>query len=181
MTVRLVGANPGLLLYDGQQRTGFASVWRVDWSTRGAGTALVLWHAGRPRVLTEAPELGHWLAAEFTRHFPEVRGLPWPEPELTTAPVRLRSDLARGVRAEAADVTIEIADPLDRRLVTVDTFDLGGKPNALSTVLFPCRRGTITVAGEPVPGDPQVKPGPPVSSSAFLADAEVWSAPDPVR
>jgi hypothetical protein len=178
--VRLVGANPGLLLYaaDGPDpRVGFASVWRVDWSVRGAGTALVLWHAGRTRVVTASPELGGWLAAEFTRHFPEVRGLPWPEPEITVAPVRLASDLARGVRAEAADVVVEIADPMDRRLVTVAAFDLGGTPNALSTVLMPCRRGTLQIAGRPVPGAPRVTTGPPASSTAFLADAEVWSDP----
>lgn len=185
MTVRLIGANPGLQLFaarddagdaagDGDQLTGYASVWRVDWSTHGAGTALVLWHEGRTRVLTGSPELGGWLAAEFTRHFPEVRGLPWPEPQLTVAPVQLEIDLAHGMRAGAADVEVEITDPLERRLVRVDDFDLGGTANQLSTVLIPCRAGSLRIGGAQVPGAPHVTTDPSISSTAFLADAEVW-------
>lgn len=178
MSIRLVGANPGLLLYaaDGDdRRVAYASIWRVDWSVVGMGTALVVWHAGDTRVVTAFPELGTWLAAEFNRHFPEVEGLPWPTPHLTVAPVDLEGDLARGVRAKGADVTVEIAEPLDRRLLTVDAFDLGGTPNALSTVMMPCRRGTLQIAGQLVAGVPRVTTGPSVRSSAFLADAEVWS------
>ncbi len=46
MTVILCGANPGVRLFEGDTVTAFASVWTVDWSVRGAGTALVLWHDG---------------------------------------------------------------------------------------------------------------------------------------
>lgn len=184
MTVRLIGANPGLTLYageGGERRVGFASVWRVDWSTHGAGTAIVTWHGGQTQVVTATPELGRWLATEFTRHFPEVRGLPWPDPRVVTAPVALELDLARGVRARGADVEVEITGPLDRRLVRVDEFDLGGAPNALSTVLIPCRSGRLRIAGAVVPGAPRVVTTPRVSSSAFLADAEVWTQPETGR
>ena len=176
MEVRLIGANPGLTLFaaDTDRPAAFASVWRVDWSTAGAGNALVLWHDGHTRVISSSPDLGVWLAEEFTRHFPEVAGLPWPAPKVTAAPVAVELDLAHGVRAAAADVEIEITGPMDRRLVRADDFDLGGTPHLLSTVLMPCRSGTVRVAGAPVPGEPRVRTEPRASSTAFLADAEVW-------
>lgn len=175
MSIRLIGANPGLTLFTADDRTAFASVWRVDWSERGPGHALVLWSAGRFRVVTPEPELGEWLATEFTRHFPEVEGLDLGSPAITAAPMRWRLDLATGFRAEADDVVVEIGDPMDRRMITVDDFDLGGASHRLSTVYIPCRTGRITVAGEPLPGQPRVTVEPRVSSTAFLADAEVWS------
>ncbi|MEV4354707.1 hypothetical protein ACWEPL_24040 [Nonomuraea sp. NPDC004186] len=33
----LAGANPYVTLYDGATPTGYASMWRVDWSTHGTG------------------------------------------------------------------------------------------------------------------------------------------------
>jgi hypothetical protein len=201
MTVRLIGANPGLTLYppaDGDpaddpadrdpadasaadpEPVAYASVWRVDWSRHGAGTALVLWHGGTTRVLTATPPLGDWLAAEFNRHFPEVKGLAWPEPQLTVTPVTLEIDLAHGMRAAAADVEVEISDPIDRRLIRVDEFDLGGTPHLLSNVLIPCRSGALRIAGTRVAGVPRVTSTPRASSTAFLADAEVWCHTQPV-
>ena len=184
MTVRLIGANPGLRLFadDGEgELLGYASVWRVDWSPYGTGPAVVTWYDQRPHVISPSAELGRWLADEFTRHFPEVRGLPWPEPEVTVAPVTLELDLAHGVRAQAADLEVEITDPLDRRLIRVDDFDLGGTPHLLSTVLLPCRHGAMRIGGVAVPGAPRLRNldggDGPVASSAFLADAEVWCHP----
>lgn len=182
MIVRLVGANPGLRLHtdggDDEPPVAFVSVWRVDWSALGRGNALVLWHTGRTRVVCARPELGRWLADSFTRHFPEVRGLPWPDPQVTTAPVELELDLACGVRASGADVEVEITEPMDRRLIRVDEFDLGGVANQLSTVYVPCRSGTLRIGGRTVVGVPRVATSPRPSSTAFLADAEVWSGPD---
>ena len=177
MSVLLVGANPGLTLFrpgenSVDERVAFVSVWRVDWSPNGAGRAVVLWHAGRTRILTDAPRLGRWLAESYTRHFPEVEGLPWPEPELTEAPVTVELDLARGMRATAADVTVTITDPLDRRIVSVEAFP--GNGQRLSNVYVPCRTGTLTIGGQSVDGAPRVADR---TSSAFLAEAEVWSRP----
>lgn len=180
MTVRLIGANPGLTLFPddaGDVPVAYASVWRVDWSPRGTGTAVVLWQAGATRVITPSPELGRWLAEDFNRHFPELKGLRWATPEVTTAPVALELDLARGMRTVAADVEVEISEPLDRRLIQVDSFDLGGTPLQLSTVLMPCRAGSLRIGGELVPGAPRVRTTPRTSSTAFLADAEVWCEP----
>lgn len=165
MSVRMIGANPGMTVRDGDRLRAFVSMWRADWSERGAGLALVLWHEGRTRVIGPSPELGGWLAAEFTRHFPEVRGVPWPEPEVVQAPVVWEQDLAVGLTASAADVTVAITGPKDRRLVREEAFDLGGVPHLLSTVYMPCASGVLTVAGQPVVGE----------THQFLADAEVWA------
>ncbi|HEX4818389.1 MAG TPA: hypothetical protein VFV66_37105 [Nonomuraea sp.] len=169
MTVRLMGANPGLTLFAGGERTAFASVWRVDWSERGRGNVIVLWHEGATRVIAQDATLGTWLAGEFTRHFPEVRGLEWPEPEVTEAPVIVELDLDKGLRALAADVIVEIpGPPRARRHVRIENFDLGGVPHRLTNVYLPCDGGAMTVGGGTVPAE---------SSTAFLADAEVWSRP----
>ncbi|MGP3931132.1 hypothetical protein [Nonomuraea sp. KM88] len=168
MPVRLIGANPGLTLFVAGERVAFASVWRVDWSERGKGHALVMWRGGTTRIVAEERELGEWLAAGFTRHFPEVRGLPWPEPAFTRAPVHLELDLDKGLRATADDVTVEIpGPPRERRAVRVPEFDLGGVPHLLTNVFMPCESGSMTIGGTAVAAD---------SATAFLADAEVWSS-----
>jgi hypothetical protein len=172
MSVLLVGSNPGLLLQVDDTATAFVSVWRVDWSTHGPGSAVVLWHDARTRVITERPHLGRWLADAFTRHFPEVDGLPWPEPRVTTAPVTMHLDPEHGLLAEADDVRVEITGPMDRRPVELPTFPGNGR--RLTNVYTPCRAGTLRLADRPVPGVPRVVTHPRASSTAFLADAEVW-------
>lgn len=164
MPVLLVGANPGLTLTRDGRRVAFASVWRVDWSSHGSGRALVLWHDGRTRVVTETPKLGLWLADAFTRHFPEVDGLPWPDPEVTEAPVTFDLDLATGARAGGGGVTLDLAEPGDLRTSTVDGFP--GNGLRLSNVFALCGTGGITVDGKTLDGEP----------TGFLADAEVWSS-----
>jgi hypothetical protein len=178
MAVLLVGSNPGLALYDADDAddaapVAFASVWRVDWSTHGSGSALVLCHNGRVRLVTPVLTLGRWLADTFNRHFPEVAGLAWGEPECIEASVTIDGDMATGLRATAADITVEIEGPMDRRVVTVATFP--GNGLQLSNVYTPCRIGRLAVAGRPVAGEPRVTTTPRPTSTAFLADAEVWS------
>jgi hypothetical protein len=176
MATRLVGANPGLTLFgDAEKRLAFASVWRVDWSIRGAGRALVLWLDGHTRVVTDQPDLGLWLATDFVPHFPDVHGLPWPRPEVVKAPVTCEIDLTSGCRAEAADVHVEIAEPMDHRVVTSDDFALGELVSRFSSLYVPCRTGRLTVDGKQVAGVPRVSTSPRAASSAFVAEAEVWS------
>lgn len=178
MSVLLVGANPGLLLHDGGERVAFVSVWRVDWSVRGSGAVLILWHGGAVRLLAPDPELAGWLAGGFTRHFPEVAGLPWPEPAYERADVKVRMNLETGMRATAGDVEVELSEVLDRRRAGTDDFDLGGVQHGLSLVYAPCRRAGLTIAGRQVAGEPELGGTPErPSSSAFLAEAEVWSTP----
>ena len=176
MGIVLVGANPGVLLRAGGEVTAFASVWQVDWSERGSGPAVVLWHAGRVRLLGPEPPLAEWLADTFVRHFGEGTGLPW-EPTVEQVPVGLELDLDRGLTAKAGDVTVEISGVLDRRVFAADDLTLGGVRYALSNVYAPCREARITVDGTPVPGAPEVTDGATdrPSSSAFLAVAESWT------
>ncbi len=181
MTLRLMGANPCVTLYDGGRATAYASVWRVDWSQRGKGHALVLGMPGRIRIIGPDRDLGGWLGSEFNRHIASVSGgIAWSEPEFTEAPVRFELDLAVGFHAAAADVTIEISGPIERYLTRKDDYDLGGTPNILSTVWIPCREGTIAVDGIRLPGSIRVDPSKPMSS-AFIADAEVWCTSDHPR
>jgi hypothetical protein len=174
MTVVLTGANPGVLLRDAGAVTAFASVWQVDWSERGAGRAIVLWHAGRVRLLGPDPLLAGWLADTFVRHFGEVDGLPWQPGPVERADVELDLDLGRGMVAKAADVTVEVEDVLDRRPFATNGLTLGGVDYALANVYAPCRTARITVGGAAVPGAPDVDEAEP-SSTAFLAVTESWT------
>ena len=174
MTVVLTGANPAVLLRADGAVTAFASVWQVDWSEHGSGPAMVLWHAGRVRLLGPEPALTQWLAATFVQHFGEVDGLPWtPDPAERTA-MELDLDLGRGLVAKAGDVTVEITDVLDRRPFAMSGLTLGGVGYALSNVYAPCRTGRITVDGTVLPGAPEVDEDTP-SSTAFLAVTESWT------
>jgi hypothetical protein len=173
MTMVLTGANPGVLLRSGGTVTAFASVWQVDWSERGAGRAVVLWHAGRVRLLGPDPELARWLADTFVRHFGEVDGLPWEPAEPERTEVDLDLDLGRGMVAKAGDVTVELDGVLDRRVFAMDGLTLGGVTYALSNVYAPCRTARVTVAGEAVPGEVAITEDGP-SSTAFLAVNESW-------
>lgn len=175
----LVGANPAVQLFDASGAcTAYVSCWRVDWSVRGSGTAMVLWRPDGVTVLGRDAELGGWLAEHFVRHFPELDGLGWSRPVLERHEVVLDVDLARGMRAHAGQVEVTVADVLDRRSFTTDDFRLAGVPHSLHLVLAPCGSGGIRVSGREVPGalDRWGTPERP-GSSAFVTEAEVWRAP----
>jgi hypothetical protein len=181
MTLRLMGANPCVTLYDGDRATAYASVWRVDWSQRGRGHALVLGTPERIRIIGPDAALSAWLGAEFSRHITSVSaGIVWSEPELAVAPVVFDLDLAVGFRASADDVSVEIHGPIERYLTRNDEYNLGGTPNILSTVWIPCLEASITVGDTRLPGSIKVDPARPMSS-AFIADAEVWCTADHPR
>jgi len=177
--VILVGANPGIRLFDGDTVTAFASVWQVDWSIHGSGTAIITWHRDRVDLYTDNPSLGRWLERYFTRHFPEVEGLPWPDPVVHRVPAHVDIDLGRGVRARAGDLAIHMGGILDRRVSATDSFALeGGREHSLNLVLAPAENASITRRGGRIPGNVIVgenAAGQP-SSSAFIAVAEVWRA-----
>jgi hypothetical protein len=178
MTLRLMGANPCVTLYDGERVTAYASAWRVDWSVRGRGHALVLGTPDRIRIICTDAELGGWLGAEFNRHMTGVSaGIMWSEPELTVGPVQFELDLATGFSASADDVMVEITGPLERYLTRNDRYQLGENQNILSTVWIPCRTGSISVGGIPLAGAIKVDATKPMST-AFIADAEVWCTID---
>lgn len=173
--VMLVGANPGVSLLDGDRLTAFASVWDVRWSERGSGRAIVLWHDDRVRVLATDPGLGHWLSQYFTRHFPEVSGVTWPEPVVERTEVVVQLDLDSGLYAQARDVTVRMDGVLHRRTFATDDFVLAGVPHSLSNLFVPMGSARVTAGGRVLPGRIQLGGTPQrPSSSAFIADAEVW-------
>ena len=171
-----VGANPAALLWDGDQATAFVSVWQVDWSQEGSGGAIVLCRPGELRVLCDTPLLGRWLFDTFVVHFSELNHFEGPaRPTVERAAVKVDIDLAAGLSASAADVTVHITGVLDRRRRLDSGLRLGGIPWSLSQVYAPCRSARIEAGHAVVPGVPRIKDGPPVGSSAFLAVAETWA------
>jgi hypothetical protein len=173
----LAGANPFVTLYDRDAPTAYASIWRVDWSAHGSGAAIVLWHGGRLRVITDAPALGGWLERRFVRHFDEATALPsWPSPVVETARTTVSVDPASGATASGADVQLRLAEPLDARPVGIADFPLDGVSHGLSMTVLPCAAAAITVDDQPVPGRPRVwqADGRP-HSSAVTAVHESWS------
>ncbi len=172
----LVGANPGMRLFDDAGKvSAYASVWMVDWSIRGAGTAVVLWFDGIVRVVSEDVDLASWLERYFVRSFIEVQGLPWHEPAVERDLVQVSMNLANGLTAKAADIHLEMGGVLDRRSFATDTYKLNGQPHSLSLVIAPVRSAHLSIGGAAVPGFVQVdnsreRPG----SSAFMTMAEVW-------
>ncbi len=173
----LVGANPAIQLFADGSCTAYVSCWRVDWSTHGPGTAIVLWQPTGVSLHTDRPALGHWLADSFVRHFPELEGLPWSTPRFRPSRAHIDIDLARGMRARAGALSVVTAGVLDRRTFATDDFTLGGVPHSLSLVLGPCANGEIKLGGRELPGEIE-RGGTPErpGSSAFLTEAEVWKA-----
>lgn len=173
--VLLVGANPAVQLFDSEAVTAYLSMWRVDWSVEGRGTAVVLWHDGQVRTVGDDAALAAWLAERFVRHFPELDGLPWPDPVHTDHAVTVDIDLAAGARVEAGPVAAEISGVLDRREFVTDDYILAGMPHSLRLVFGPCATASITVDGRPLPGTVRrTGTGDRPSSSAFTTEAEVW-------
>lgn len=174
----LAGANPFVTLYADGVPTAYASVWRVDWSVKGSGAAIILWHAGMLRILSDAPELAAWVEAHFVRHFEEATALrSWPEcARVEREHTRVRVDPASGAFASAGDVSVRVEGVLDARPVGIEDFPLKGVSHGLSMLVLPCERATISVGGSAVPGSPQVSWdfGTP-SSSAVVTVHEAWS------
>jgi hypothetical protein len=175
--VILAGSNPGVRLFDAAGKvSAFASVWQVDWSDRGSGSAIVLWHDGNVRVVSEDADLAGWLEQYFVRSFLEVQGLPWPEPVVERDLVQISLDLSDGMTAKGADIQIEMSGVLDRRVFRTDEYQLRGVPHSLSLLLAPVRSARIDLGGVTIPGHIRTDAAPTrPSSTAFLTTAEVWS------
>ncbi|GAA3257328.1 hypothetical protein [Nonomuraea helvata] len=173
----LAGANPYVTLYDGTTPTGYASMWKVDWSTHGTGAVLVVWTPAGLRVVGDDPRLAAWIEEHFVRHFDEATALPsWPAVRVERAAVHLRIDPAKGAFARAAGLEVSITGTLDARPFALADFPLQGVSHGLSMQVIPCEHASITVNGHAVPGSPTVirSDGRP-ASSAVTTVHEAWS------
>lgn len=148
----------------------------MDWSPYGAGTALIVWYDEQVHLVSRTMQLASWLESHFTRHFPEVEGLVWPEPIRHHGHVRIDIDLDWGMRAHGAGFEVSMSDVLDRRTWSTDDFPLGDDVHSLSLVLAPCGEGSVRARGRTLPGELQTGTTPKPWSSAFLSEAEVWKA-----
>ncbi|MFL6074846.1 MAG: hypothetical protein ACJ73S_15730 [Mycobacteriales bacterium] len=161
--VVLAGANPAVLLRDGDQAAAFASLWLVDWSERGAGRVLFVVEPDATRMYGERRELADWLADTFVRRFGESARVGWHEPEWVPARPEVLLDTSAGLTATAADVTLTLAGVGPPARFAGDALGYH-----LSNVTFPCTAARLTRSGSTVTGTPD---------PAFLALAEVWSRP----
>lgn len=172
----LVGANPGVQLFDHAGAcVAFASCWRVDWSTHGAGSAIVLWQPGTVEVYGSDRRLAEWLTEGFVKHFPELEGLPWSTPHYASTTVEVSISLASGLYARAGNIRVEASQVLDRRMFSTDMAVHDGTRCRLALVIGPCARGVVVVDGRPLAGQVR-RSGTPSrpQSSAFVTEAEVW-------
>lgn len=142
----------------------------------GSGTALILWHAGRVKVVGVDPGLSSWLSGRFVRHFPEAEWLDWSQVEVRTEDVEIELDIETGLVAHTGDIEVRIAEPIAQHDVSVDDLVLDGSPHHLSQRLAPCRQAMVTVGGQLLAGEPRVdESGERPRSTAFLSIDQVWS------
>jgi hypothetical protein len=188
------GENPAMTLYapGTEQAVAIASFWHVTYSLQGTGNALVLWLAEEALpdspflpggVFSDNMPLAHLLIDTLTRHFPEFRevdaaSLPYLEAECRHT-FNGFDRYTVNCQAGNRQLVVEWTDLLDQKLILWPQFPAGEQAFDLSTVICPCRFGTISVNGLTVPGETQTGPtadGHP-SSTAFLAFAESWLGP----
>jgi hypothetical protein len=171
--LRGTGATAQLL--DGDETVALASVWRVDESPMGSGTALILWHAGLVRVIGVDPGLTSWLSGRFVRHLPEAEGLDWSQVDVRTDEVEIQLS-ETGLVARAVGIEVRIAEAIGQWRVTTDELVLDGVELSRSMRLVPCRQGSIELDGRQLGGEPRVdEAAEPPRSTASLALDDVWS------
>lgn len=173
--ILLVGANPCVTLFERGAPTTFVSLWRVDWSPCGAGTAAILWVDGVVRVFGANRELGAWVERTIVRWTPEALALDWSAPSFVETEVELAIDLRVGLSARTPGLEVTLHTALDLRPFETDNFVLNSQPHSLRLVLAPMQNAVVRVEGRTRNGRVDVT-GQPTrpTSSAFVAEAEVW-------
>jgi hypothetical protein len=133
-------------------------------------------------IFTDNLLLAHKLVEMLTQHFPEFRGLPVTELPYVEAKCEHVFDGTRYTahcRAEAVQVEVAWEELLDQKYLNWPQFPAGSAAYDLTTVICPCRTGSVKLNGVAVPGEVQQgqsADGYP-SSTAFLAFAESWVGP----
>ncbi|PSL05203.1 hypothetical protein CLV30_10469 [Haloactinopolyspora alba] len=182
MPVEFIGANPGATLFRAESRAGFVSLWEAEWSVRGPGVAVLAWVDGDEavRLLTPDRELGSWLAETFTRHFPELDGLPEiAEPvdcDVLDWQIGHDSARARVLGSDGSSVIAAISKPMQSRPGLALRWRLGAASWTLTNLLTFCTDATLEVDGARVLARPEINgDGEQPHSSAFIATHETWT------
>lgn len=182
MPVEFIGSNPCATLWRGESRVGFVSLWEAEWSSHGPGLAVLAWVDGADSVRLLSPdlELAGWLAGTFSRHFPELEGLP-PigdpvECEVVEWQVRPASARVDVVGVDSSRVVASISGALVTRPGHIPDWTLGETAWTLTNLLSFCADATLEVDGARVLGRAETTGGAAdLTSSAFVATYETWT------
>ncbi len=186
MAVEFIGANPCATLMRGARRVGFVSLWDAEWSTYGSGMVVLAWADGDDavRLLATDADLGTWLADTFSRHLPEMDGLPQID-GVVDCEVREWHVDAGGARADllGADGS-RVAATINRAAVTrpglVPSWRLGSATWTMTNLLTFCVDATLEIDGARVLGRPELSGADDdLTSTAFLATHETWTLLEP--
>lgn len=182
------GENPGILLKDEAGAwSAMALFFRIAWSPKGPGSALLLYSdpqqaGGGNCFLTDNEELGRWLIDEFVTHFKAFAGVP----AFRDLPIRpLRSAEPDGdplsnryvERVLGDDIAVELVweDLAPPRALELPVSETATGRHEMFSVLVAAETASILVDGRPLPGKPgrRVQAGLE-SSTAFLYFCETW-------
>ena len=194
--VFVCGENPAVSLFNPEtkQLVAVASFWQITHSIYGPGSALVLWLAENALpgsqfspsgIFSDNIPLAKLLVNSLTRHFSEFRtfdvaALPYID-AMCRQTHNGTGNYTVNCQAETLRVVVEWTDILDPKMFFIQKLPVGENTFDLINVTCPCRSGSISIAGVPVPGEIQVttEADGDVSSTAFLAFAETWLGPFP--
>jgi hypothetical protein len=184
------GENPGMTLYvpGTEQVVAVASYWDCTDSPWGVGHALILWFAtpaaglGHGKIFTDNLALAQVLVKNLTQHFPEFREVPVETLAYGEAHCEHTYDGAcYRVVCQTPEARVELAwaELLDRKQIIWPRFPAGDAVYDLTTVICPCRVGTIQINGQATGGEVKIVQTAEgfLSSTAFLAFAETWIGP----
>jgi hypothetical protein len=174
--VFFVGTMPWVQLFQGGERTGWASVIQADWSPHGTGRFVTLRRDGRWRAVGTNQALLDWLWDWYLRPAMVESGEVWEREPFEPGEVALAIDLDKGLTARGGGIEIEMSDPIDRVLIRRERYPLGDLRPTCSWVRVSCATARVTVDGAPLPGEPSRATdsyGP--RSSAQINVAEVWT------
>jgi hypothetical protein len=191
--VFVCGENPIMSLFEPE--TGrllvVVSFWNVTLGPAGAGMVLIVWTSEaydateNPRmagVYSDNEALARILVERLTQFFPEFR-----QSELT------KLDYRPGVCGRTSDgesrysvtcqsdrdrLAVTWQGFLDQKQVLYPDFPIGDLRYDLTTVICPCRQGSLAFNGVILRAVPKVEgTGPGGTSSAFVAYSETWVGP----
>ena len=187
--VEFAGENHMITLYrpGTEEAVAGISCWRCTYSAEGEAFALALWcdpaALGMPdlpvaAVFADNAAMGQMVMTRFNQYQPgyQGRGLADIAPEPARFGQQFDGKRLHRITCAAQGLSIELVwwDVLDAALSYFDSDD-GPERFDVTTVICPCRDGTIIVNGTPLHSEVRVPAGES-ASSAFLAFSETWVA-----